>query len=650
MTSTQAPDVSIQRSNDFGDYSPAYVRRRKFSKERRSELAKTGHALPWGGFPIENCGDVGNAIRAIGRAKDRAQTIAHIKKWHSKLGCKNPIPASWKSMAFAEFSAMGPLRRIVPVLRTKNLYITRVVKDRQTGERRWFAKASGTEVDLYNERMSLTLFDDFIRRAEAREPVPEPFSSKAWNGGLPYLGVAHYLDMGGKGIVGQTVQMWVDGSLFKAKGTFADSKIAKAAYEAIERDIKGNVPLEQRVRISIAFLDWEHDHKGAGTFKRKSLSDRCKLCADGVGGKVYKAGHLVHLALTRIPAYPSATIQLEERAMGKKSNRELDAESIVGESHASELEEEDRKLVGRSTDVAPGAVVVRQDEEEDMEEEMDDEEEEMDEEEEEGRPYGGAKSLAAAEQFLTKSAEGKPVLMDSMNVLSGVLSNIAGPEHVGAIEDVLADWQTRLDAQVVKALVSLQPIISKEATMAEETPVQEPQAEVAGAEAAAAAAGATAQAEAEQASTHVLDEALLGLRAAFDEAKATPVDVKARLSMVQGAVDTLGVAVAKNISDQPAPEALGGMSPEQFTAAVQAAVAPIVAPLVAALGSAGNVTPSGAAIRRAIQPGSLLEAKSLAGQSPDPVIPEAEWKNPKSEANVTPGIRNLVRRTVGLGG
>jgi hypothetical protein len=222
-----------------------------------------------------------------------------------------------KSMANLEDGviAVGPLRKLVPVVRAnKLLLITKVAEDKQTGIRRWFARASGIERDLFNERMSVVLFNDFINRVENRDEVPEPFSSKAWNGGLPYLGIAHYLDMSGLGIVGTTEQLYIDGDLLKARGQFKNSPVALAAYESIKADIEKNTPLEQRVRISIAFIDWAHDHegKGGGNFKRRTLLDRCELCADGRGEKVYLAGQLVHLALTRIPAYTTATIELQE--------------------------------------------------------------------------------------------------------------------------------------------------------------------------------------------------------------------------------------------------------------------------------------------------------------------------------------------------
>jgi cation transport regulator ChaB len=75
----------------------AFQARRFFDREKRKKLAESGKALPWGGFPIENCEDVKNAVRAIGRAKDRSRTIAHIKKHASSLGCSHLIPKKWRS-------------------------------------------------------------------------------------------------------------------------------------------------------------------------------------------------------------------------------------------------------------------------------------------------------------------------------------------------------------------------------------------------------------------------------------------------------------------------------------------------------------------------------------------------------------------------
>lgn len=89
----------------------AFQRRKFFSRDKRKKMAGKGKALPWGGFPIEDCGDVKNAVRAIGRAKDRSRTIAHIKRHAKSLGCSHLIPKKWsgagakeKSMAAEEES------------------------------------------------------------------------------------------------------------------------------------------------------------------------------------------------------------------------------------------------------------------------------------------------------------------------------------------------------------------------------------------------------------------------------------------------------------------------------------------------------------------------------------------------------------------
>lgn len=218
-----------------------------------------------------------------------------------------------KSMATAKsMSVIGPLRRVVPTIVVAEMYITRVAEDKQTGVRRWSASASGIERDLYDERMSVELFNDFIKRAESREAVPIPFASEAWSGGLPYLGVAHYLDMNGHGIAGDTKQIFTDGDYFKARGDFRNSPLGLASYTSIKKDIDTELPHDFRVRISIAFIDWLHEHEGYGMFTRNSMIDRCDMCERGLGEKVYKAGHLVHLALTRRPAYPKASISLED--------------------------------------------------------------------------------------------------------------------------------------------------------------------------------------------------------------------------------------------------------------------------------------------------------------------------------------------------
>lgn len=64
-------------ASEFKDYSP----------EQREKMAKNGEALPDGSYPIADCEDLKNAIQAVGRAKDRDDAVAHIKKRAKALDC-----------------------------------------------------------------------------------------------------------------------------------------------------------------------------------------------------------------------------------------------------------------------------------------------------------------------------------------------------------------------------------------------------------------------------------------------------------------------------------------------------------------------------------------------------------------------------------
>ena len=69
---------------------------RSFDAKARKAAAKTGAAMPDGSFPIENEGDLKNAIQAIGRASDPAAAKAHIKTRAKALGLTNLLPTDWK--------------------------------------------------------------------------------------------------------------------------------------------------------------------------------------------------------------------------------------------------------------------------------------------------------------------------------------------------------------------------------------------------------------------------------------------------------------------------------------------------------------------------------------------------------------------------
>lgn len=511
-----------------------------------------------------------------------------------------------------------------------DMYIYRVSENSQTGERRWFATASGTKIDKYQERMSVPLFKDFIQRAESREPAPKPFASKAWNGGLPYLGVAHYLDLEGAGIVGPTDRIWVDGDVFKAKGRFRDdSPLADRAFDAIRQDADKGVPKDQRVRISIAFVDWEHEHESHGIFKRKSLDHSCAMCLAGIGNKRYLKGHLVHLALTRRPAYEETDISLEERS--DMTSKRDDAASIVGEEEADKLEKRQAETLAMRSDgakIAEGAIVVKDDE---------------------GAPddggdagnggevgeglaadritLGGAATLDEAEKALAERSDNVTYL-DEWDVLGIVLTNVAGEDKAEQVLGILTDFQSNVDVMAARAVVNIDALLNQEVASGEAAPAQsaDPQQ--------------VERSETEATmSEHALDGAFAGLREAFDEAIATPVDTQSRLAMIQPAIMELGEAIQTRVHGKDkSVESDGALDANAIAQVVREAIAPLAQKLEV-MEAAGkverneSVIPGPRNLRSRTVPASVRELAS-----------EDAGKAPAKPSRLT----SIIRKSVGL--
>jgi len=72
------------------------LEKREFSSDERKSAAKQGQALPDGSFPIKSVSDLHNAVRAYGRAKNKAAAKAHIIKRAKALGAMDAIPDAWK--------------------------------------------------------------------------------------------------------------------------------------------------------------------------------------------------------------------------------------------------------------------------------------------------------------------------------------------------------------------------------------------------------------------------------------------------------------------------------------------------------------------------------------------------------------------------
>lgn len=185
--------------------------------------------------------------------------------------------------------------------------IIKASQDPITNEMRWKASASDIGEDSYNDNMSVDLYNDFINRINTQELAPEQFRSDFWSGGTPYLSISHYPDLDGKAVPGSVETVYIDGdcnkACLKSKGKFSDTKIGRASFEAVKDN--PNQPEDKKVRVSIGFLDWAHVHKSNNfRFDRTNVDDICTECLKEMlkgksKGKIYLAGQLVHLALTR---------------------------------------------------------------------------------------------------------------------------------------------------------------------------------------------------------------------------------------------------------------------------------------------------------------------------------------------------------------
>jgi len=263
-----------------------------------------------------------------------------------------------EAQAYIDHHLMSPVAEF-------SMNITKASYDKfNSTPRHWRAVDSDIDSDLYDEKMSVELFKDFTDRINNNTPVPEEFKSviceDSWCGGMPYLSIAHYkAGESGKNVPGKVEAIYIDGTRLKSKGTLDDTPLGRQVFDSLCEDAIKRKSGDQEhlpVRISIGFLDLEHKHTAEHggqefTFTRKALGQKCPLCEQGIGGKIYLKGQLVHLALTRVPVNPR-TEMIAEKSMNIVTKKD-DARSIVKEL-SDELDE--RSL-------ADGTLVVRSDNE-----------------------------------------------------------------------------------------------------------------------------------------------------------------------------------------------------------------------------------------------------------------------------------------------
>ena len=83
-------------SESLRSYMKGNLNEKEFSEGSRKNLAKKGVAMKDGSYPIQSKKDLKNAIKAYGRAKNKAATKRHILKRARSLGASDLIPDNWK--------------------------------------------------------------------------------------------------------------------------------------------------------------------------------------------------------------------------------------------------------------------------------------------------------------------------------------------------------------------------------------------------------------------------------------------------------------------------------------------------------------------------------------------------------------------------
>lgn len=511
-----------------------------------------------------------------------------------------------------EWVTKGALIDTGAALVSTDLIITKA-SVQEDGSLRWQVTASDTTPDNTGERTSMALFTDWIERIEKNTVLPYLSITPA----MPYLGVSHYPKLGGLGEAGLAERMWIDGKCFKADGVFlADDghPLGPVLFQAVrdERElVKRGGEIEKPIRISAAWWDLQHSH-GDFTFTRRSLSELCPMCVEGVGGKVYLAGQLHHFASTRVPIHPGTSLSLEEKAM-TKTTRRADAASIVGDEHAGKLEEAAQEMVGKSGAGIPDLVIKAEPDSTDVQKMHDDE----------WQPLGGATSLDEAVSFIETRELAQEMWMQ-WDMFDAVMNNILDmrPEDgelesdlnqrkLGALRAAAGQFSQSVNAikaNVVDAYL-LQPVQRGE-TMTDQVQGQQP------------------------APTNNDPAAQLGvtIKAALENPQ---LNREGKLSAIQEALNGY-TEVVKAALDAVAPPVLG----EQIAAAIEKSLGAILQPL------AEQISLLNAKLGQP-QPQQVPQQKSFAPGTAQMPIPGQQQRLPVSPVTGKPSqLTAMVRRSV----
>jgi cation transport regulator len=332
-----------------------------------------------------------------------------------------------------------------------SMAIVKAPFDNETGEMKWRSVNSDTDEDSYNDEMTMELFSDFMERIKSKYKPPEKFCSTFWSGGVPYLSISHYPDLDGEGVPGSVDEIFIDGNKLKSYGTFYDNVLGKACWKAIRKDLYSEERSEadDKVRVSIAFLDWKHEHKSNGfVFDREANPEEmCPECFEELvkslldgeqpQGKKFLRGQLIHLAMTRVPVNTRTLMEVDKSMADEIKTRLDDAASIVGEDEANRLEE-----LAAETLQSESLVIKSETEEKGKHDKkkMEDEEEDMEDEKKKKEKSEVASDGIPASEGVPGGEENEKQLSEVIAELKSILKPVPHP-----LDEALAELKATYD-------------------------------------------------------------------------------------------------------------------------------------------------------------------------------------------------------------
>lgn len=234
--------------------------KRDFTQDERDSAASSGAALPDGSFPIQNVGDLKNAVKAFGRAKDPAKAKAHIISRAKSLGATDQLPEDWMSKSFDDLVPLPSYAKDADTTAlTKACAAHNLTDGAQKAISDLHKSVSSILESTNNDKPALLVktfdqFKEFIGKNCAAE------SEKA-------IGVADAVIMKGAKVMADD----------KDKVTKAD--LDKAVTEAVAKAIKEKDELIAKANDELAFAKMSQEHQQYASDQEMSPDDKKKFAA-----------------------------------------------------------------------------------------------------------------------------------------------------------------------------------------------------------------------------------------------------------------------------------------------------------------------------------------------------------------------------------